>query len=867
MDAAGRAHFRSAGWIGLALVLLSAVWLPVPVAAQAHTAAVVGTVVDEQNQPIPGAKVEVRNTFTGYTNQVESDATGNFRLDGLAPDMYQIAAEAPGFSPKEQPLEISGPTPVSIQIDLGIAPVSISVEVTAQAPLLDTTPADHVDVEGSLLSKLPMFEPGTGLSNAIVNSTGGVAADANGFFHPMGDHAQVSFVIDGQAITDQQNKSFSTQMLPTNAIQQMQLVTGAPGAQFGDKSSLVVNATTKSGLNQRPNGDVQLVGGSFGTWAENATLGAGNNKFGNFLTANTMRTGRFLDTPQFRPYHAIGNNITLFDHADYQRSDVDSFHLNLGMARNWMQVPNSLDQLAQDQKQRVLSFNVAPSYQHVTGAATLINVNSWGRRDQVNYYPSQNVFNDTPVSTTQLRFLTNYGAKVDVSTAHRFHTVRYGVQIQRTDLAENFTVGVTNPGFNPVCLGTDGTPVTGSAVTTPTDCSSANPSYTPNPNFQPGLLPYDLTRGGTPFRFRGANGINQYSFYVSDSIIWKNWTIDAGLRDDQYNGLVDQNGLQPRVGASYLVSKTGTVLRAAYSRTFETPFNENLLLSSSTGSGGLRLFGDSKVVPIKPGHRNQYNLGFQQNIAQKVVIDAEYFWKYTTNAYDFDVVFNSPIAFPISWRQSKLDGFTGRVSTVNLHGFLAYYTFGHTRARYFPPEDGGLLLRTTSSVNTVFRIDHDQAFQHTFNLRYQRGTDGPWITWIWRFDSGLVTTGVPDTGAALGLTAAQQVTIGLSCDGTPATFSTPIRDCSGKVNSVLLNLPTPQTENADHNVARVRPRNLFDVAFGTDNLFGNEVHKINLKVTITNLTNKVAVYNFLSTFSGTHFVSPRAVQVAMGYNF
>jgi hypothetical protein len=78
----------------------------------------------------------------------------------------------------------------------------------------------------------------------------------------------------------------------------------------------------------------------------------------------------------------------------------------------------------------------------------------------------------------------------------------------------------------------------------------------------------------------------------------------------------------------------------------------------------------------------------------------------------------------------------------------------------------------------------------------------------------------------------------------------------------LLTLPAAGTENNDHNPDRVKARrNLFDLAMGTDNLFRAETHKVALRFTITNLTNKVALYNFPSAFSGTHFVPPRVSDV------
>ncbi len=826
-----------------------------------------GTVLDPDQRAVPQASVELR-TAAGFSQTVQTDDTGAFRFNNVPESMYEIRITAPGFEAIREPLEVRRSAPVSLTYTLKMGAVTTTVDVAATMALIDTDPSAHTDADSSAFMKLPVFDPASGLSNVINHSTGGTVSDANGFFHPLGDHAQVSFVIDGQPISDQQSKVFSTQ-LPPNAIQSLELITGAPEAQYGDKSSLVVNATTKSGLDARPFGSLEAYGGSFGTYGENAAFGAGTARLGNFLAANTLRTGHFLDTPEFLPFHDIGNSETLFDRIDYLASGRDAFHLNLFLARNWFQVPNSYDQLSQDQKQRVMTWNIAPAYQHTFGSSMLLTVNPFARRDQVNYYASRNPFDDTPVTESQNRFLANYGVKADLSTARKRHNLKFGTQIQSTRLLENFTLGITNPNYNAVCADAAGAPLALPGITDPAQCGAVNPAYAANPAFLPGLVPYDLTRAGSYFLFHGAGNVNQLAFYVADEIKWGGFLVNIGLRDDQYNGLARRNGVQPRLGLSYLWNSTGTVLRAAYSRTFETPFNENLLLSSATGSGGLaqNIFGAKASFPLEPGFRNQFNGGVQQKIGRWVVIDGDYFWKFTHNAYDFDVLFNTPITFPIAWHNSKIDGFTGRISTVKIHGFQAYTTLGHTRARYFPPEVGGLIFQGTASAPGVFRIDHDQAFQQTASLRYQRGKDGTWGAFVWRYDSGLAVTGVPDAAAALRLTPAQQTDIGLACGGVPATWQQPLRSCGGPVTSSLLTLPQTGTENNDHNPDRVQPRNVFDIAVGTDNLFHAEHHKTTLRFTVTNLTNKVALYNFLSTFSGTHFVPPRTFQAALGYGF
>ncbi len=68
--------------------------------------------------------------------------------------------------------------------------------------------------------------------------------------------------------------------------------------------------------------------------------------------------------------------------------------------------------------------------------------------------------------------------------------------------------------------------------------------------------------------------------YVLDNINVHNWSFNLGIRGDFYNGLATANQAEPRVGISYNIAKTNTVLRVSYARTLETPFNENLVLSS-----------------------------------------------------------------------------------------------------------------------------------------------------------------------------------------------------------------------------------------------------------------------------------------------
>jgi hypothetical protein len=809
-------------------------------AAQAPGSAgtIEGSVTDPSGAEVPGAAVTFGNAISGFRRSLKTDSSGGFRIRNVPPNAYHLVISAAGFQDYEQDLSVRSTVPIVLNIALKLAGEKTTVEVVGEGTgLLENVPYAHNDVDRAVYAKLPTTSPGSGLSDAITMSTPGVVADSNGFFHPLGDHAQTSYSLDGQPINDQQSKQFSTQ-IPINAIQSVELVTGAPNAEFGDKTSLVVNAQSRTGIGQKPTGSFVAQYGSFGAVAEEASLGMGTDSFGNFLVVNAVRSGRFLDTPEFRPRHAAGNNQVIYDHIDWHLSPKDAIHINLFTARNWFQTPNTNDQPAQDQRQRVLTWNVAPGYQRAISSTTLFNFNVFARRDQVNYYPSRDAFDDTPVTVSQLRFLTNFGARSDVAYAKGPHNLKVGVQVMRTSLSERFSLGVTDPEFNA------------------------------GEEAQPGLVPYDLTRGGSPFRFFGKADINQYAVYAQDSLTFGGLVVSAGLRLDRYDGLSQTTSAQPRIGASYLVKSWGTILRASFSRSLETPYNENLVLSSSTGAGGLagNIFGAERVAPIESGRRNQFNAGFQQAVRKLFQVDADYFWKFTDNAYDFGTLLDSPIVFPISWRKSKIDGLSLRVSTANLRGLQAYTTLGHTRARFFGPSTGGLIFNSPLSSD-VFRIDHDQALQATTHARYQRGQHGPWAAFTWRYDGGLVAGAVTSLEDALSLSAAQQAAIGFACGGVRAAVGQPIGACAANWGADRIRIPAEGTYHSDHNPARIAPRHLFDVSVGTDSLTHRDRYRTTLKMTVTNLTNKVALYNFLSTFSGTHFVTPRAYQVELGLVF
>ncbi|HUE00866.1 MAG TPA: TonB-dependent receptor [Bryobacteraceae bacterium] len=898
--------------------------------AQSSSGTVHGSVLDPSGAVIAGAAVTIENPVSHYSRSTTTDSQGKFEFDNLPYNNYHLsaAATAAGFQVASEDVNVRSVVALEVKISLTLGKATQTVTVEAGADLVEATPTTHTDVDRGLFDKVPLESQSSELSSVVTLSVPGISADSNGLFHSFGDHASNSFALDDEPITDQQSKVFSNQ-IPLDAVQSMEVIEGAPPAEYGDKTSLVIAVTTRSGLGQtQPHGDVTASYGTFGTSNGGFDLGWGGQNWGNFISANDMNTGRFLDGPEYQVFHDHGNEENAFDRVDFKPSAADTLSVNLGFTRSWFQTPNSYD--AQDatawsglvvdnnglgpnglpvgpadQRSQIRTFNVAPTWTRVANAHTVFTFGAWVRQDQYNYYPSDNPFADLQPDLQlqtigQNRTLTSLGLRASVSYVNGIHNLKAGVIYENTILTEKDAFGIVDPTANAVCLNADGSFYTGAGLTDPAQCTGP---LTPNPSFNPLLACYDLTRtaalpgsDGCPnstsglYHWYGHANIREPSAFIQDTITKNNWTFSLGLRFDYYDGIVTESQAEPRLGIAYNIKGTNTVMRVSYARTLETPFNENLVLSSEgCNDAVISALMASTIspcvsnVPLSPGWRNEFHVGLEQAFGRYLVFDGEYIWKYTHKAYDFSVLGDSPITFPIEWDRSKIPGYAFRISVPNWHGFTAFVVMSHVAARFFEPQVSGIGAAPVGSE--VFRIDHDENFNETTHLQYQPWKNGPWFGFNWRYDSGLVAGPVPCIGGncangpngtdtevdVSGLSPDQQFQAGLYCGSVHATPTTPISPtglCPGnEYGSNLVKIPAPGTENDDHNPPRIQPRSLFDMAMGIDNLFHSDKYKWSLRLAAVNVTNEYALYNFLSTFSGTHYVTPRAITATVGLHF
>ena len=902
-----------------------------------NSASISGTVLDPVGAVVPKAIVEIHNVVSGLDRSTTTDNSGNFSFVNVPYNPYHLTVNLAGFSPYSQDVDVRSSVTVSLKINLALAGQVSNVTVEASGgDLIETESTAHTDVDRDLFDTLPLESASSSLSSLVTLSAPGVAADSNGLFHGLGDHAENSFSVDGQPITDQQSKVFSNQV-PVDAIESMTVIQGAPPAEYGGKTSLVIDVTTRSGQGvTTPHGSVTSSYGTFGTADMGFNLAYGGSKWGNFISANGLDTGRFLDPPEFIVMHDEGNEENVFDRVDLQASGADSIHLNFQYTRSWFQNPNSFDQQYHpcavgvpatscnaagtliinsntgnplgptDQRSQIQTFNIAPTWTHLFGSASVLTLGGFVRRDHYNYYPSGDPLADfspdlQSATIAQDRTLLNAGVRASISYVKGVHNFKAGATVEHTFLTEDDHLGVVDPGYIAAIAGA---PVSACTAVGDPGCAVASQFDLTNPLTDP---------TGQLFHFHGHTDIKEIGLFVEDTITKGNWSFNLGIRGDLYRGISHSSQAEPRLGIAYNIKPTDTVLRVSYARTMESPFNENLIIAS-TGCGItviaelVPLAGTSctqgNAGPITPGFRNEFHAGLQQAFGKHLVIDAEYIWKYTHNSYDFGIVAATTITFPIMWDRSKIPGFTIRANVPTWHGFTADVVMSSVAARFFLPQVAGVPV--IGPAVGVFRIDHDERFNETTHLQYQPWKTGPWFGFNWRYDSGLVagatpclavtatcsaTTSVADGGSNTSisagqvglvnaitgglLTADQVFQAGFTCNGqliapNPQATATqnPLAQCAATAfGSIYLKVPAPNTENDDHNPQRIQPRSLFDFSVGEDNLFRGDRYKWSARVTVINVANKEALYNFLSTFSGTHYVTPRTVTAELGFHF
>ena len=179
---------------------------------------------------------------------------------------------------------------------------------------------------------------------------------------------------------------------------------------------------------------------------------------------------------------------------------------------------------------------------------------------------------------------------------------------------------------------------------------------------------------------------------------------------------------------------------------YQTPVNENLLLSNSQESSVLvppevRATLGGSLIRIPPERQNVFEAGAQQSSAGKISLNAMYYRKDIKNLHDNDNFFNTGIIFPTALKEARVRGAEGRLTVPEVRGWSGSLSFTHYSVLVTPPFTGGLFLGSTAIDllrSGPFTIDHDQKLGMQGVVMY-RPRANFWISGSTRYDSGLVT--------------------------------------------------------------------------------------------------------------------------------
>ncbi|HEY0378873.1 MAG TPA: TonB-dependent receptor [Pyrinomonadaceae bacterium] len=771
-----------------------------PASAQTRIGTIQGTVKDPNGAVVPNARVTIAQSVTGYKQDAQTDEQGTFKLVNVPFNTYTVRAEAAGFEAGEQAVDLESNVPLSVDLSLSVAGTAASVTVsTSSAEIESDRTSSDTDISQTLLER-PLGASPSRAIESIVSSTPGFVTDDNGRMHPRGSESQVQYVVDGVPITDNMSAIFSTS-LDARTLRTVEVLTGGIPAEFGDKLAGVINVNTRSGLEMPTQGGLSFSGGSFSTGEVGADFSTHTKKFGFLTNLSATTSQRYLDPPTIDNFHNFGRTGKGFFRLDYQFDQNNSLRGTFTFGGTNFQVPNRLEQelAGQDVRQRLRDNSQSISFQHIFSPSAVGQISVFNRSSSAKLLSNPL---STPVVAFQDRTLQNYGGLGSLALTRGTHNMKFGGQVTITPIEENFSFYPTRP-FD--------------------DIVDENGTVFPNP--------INAFTAANPFVFQDRGTGRTLSAYAQDRFSpFKNFTLDVGLRYDNYKLVIKEDAFSPRVGVAYYIPRTETTLRASYNRLFQPPPAENLLLASSTQAVALSpvsvITGVTTVRPILPDKENAFEVGMQQLASRYFRLNLSIYQKRIENFADKDQFIETGVIFPIAISRGRVTGEELRLESTDIHGFHGFVSFANAHAYGVTPIVGGLFLgedvQELELIGEKFDADHDQRNEVQFQLSYNH-PKGFYAIFNGRYDSGVPTDVEPGTTLA---------------EFTAEGFDPRLYD------------------EIDFQRGRVRPRTILNLSVGAD-LLQRERVSLNVQFDVQNLTNELFLYNFESVFSGTHVGFPR----------
>jgi len=641
------------------------------------------------------AAVRLTSQANQYNSTLTTDAQGHLIAQRLPFGVYRLELNLPGFAPLSETIEIRSTLPIHKAIQIKLASVNQSVTVNTPDTLIDPDQAGFVnEIGGALLSDRLSSIPGRSLQD-LVNSQPGWLYEGNAVLHPRGSEYQTQFVVDGIPLTDNRSPSFGPE-IEADDIQSMSIYTAGIPAEYGRKMGGVVEVNTLQNPQPGFHGQTTLSGGSFSTaaafaqgqyvWGRSSLGGSGSgSQSSHYLNPvvpeNYSNTGTQSDfSLNFRRKLTQNDKITLIVRHETARYDV----------------PNEMVQQQAGQRQNADNIETmgSASWQHTFSPNATLDTHSLIRDNAIDFFSNPQ---STPIIVTQHNWFREDYFKASVTFDQGRNEWKAGVESDNTFLNEKLNYLITDPTqFDP-------------------DSPLAFAYQANRP---------DLEQAG----------------YIQDLIRLHNWTINAGLRWDHYQLLLNKTAAEPRLAISDYFPKLDTVLHFSYDRIFQTPSFENILLSSSPVVASIDPDGFLNL-PVKPSAGDYYEAGFTRVFLSHLKIGSNYFRRVVDNYADDSQIFNTTISFPISFRKAILYGAEGKVEIPEWHKFSGFGSYSYIVGNAWFPVTGGLFFGSAASTAASQLIGHapgSQDQRHTVRgrVRYQ-WTPRFWSAFGAQYDTGL----------------------------------------------------------------------------------------------------------------------------------
>ncbi|GLH66156.1 TonB-dependent receptor [Geothrix edaphica] len=769
-------------------------------AAAAGSGTLAGRVLDDQGRPVAGATLSLANPVSGYRQQVRSDAKGAFAFLNVPFNVYHLDTRAPGLLPGHVDVDVHSQLPQQVTVPL--KPEGATVVVEENLQLVEDHPSTHIDIDKTTIERTPAAVQSRAMESILL-TTPGFIADENGRFHFRGSHGQMTYVVDGIPVSDQMHATFSNSLDPSQ-VESMEVITGGISAEYGGKPVVVVNLTTKSGLGTPDGfeGEASFGGSRFRTAEAGFNARGGKEAFGWFVSAAASESDRFLDPVNFGNLHNHGKTGRLYSRFDWILGSQDTLRFSVSGGRTDREVANLASQQVRGQDQRATTSdaNLSLAWTHLFNDRRSLDASLFYRGSQAELKPSEDLAEGfTGAGMRDFPYWVKQDRSLDNLGVQASLTQRWG--------QENLLkVGVSRIAF----------PIHEAfRFAIPDDSQAAGPG---DP-----LYPYTPAGGGHIFQFDARIQPTLTSAFVQNDIHLGAFFLALGLRHDTYRVEdISDSLLQPRLGLSYRIKATGTVFRASYDRLLILREHENLALSLSQQAWDLGPYAGTPRQPLRPERQQSCSYGVEQQLGKAGRIMVEYWEKRSRNAGDNAQFLNTGVLFPVGADKGLFRGMNLRLDLVPVKGWSGYLSLGRTRAIFQAPLVGGLQLEAPEAApGERFLIDHDQKLSAQAGVVYEHGGFTAQVSG--RYDSGLVA-GDP-----------------AAVDGNPD-----------------YDFGAQYVRRDSEGTWRIQPRTTWNLGLAQAwKLAGKR--RLTLGLDLLNATDERGLYNFLSTFGGTHVIPPRTL--------